>query len=244
MAKGKIYVGVGGWSFEPWRGVFYPDGLRQKDELAYNASQFSVTEVNATYYSTQKPATYANWAAATPDDFIFAIKGSRFVTNRRELAGAGESLAKFFGQGLDKLGGKLGPISWQFAPTKKFDRGDMAAFLKLLPNGYRHALEVRNESFHDPAFVELAGDAGVAIVYGDHPEYPLIDADTADFRYARIMRAAENKPNGYTPKQLDAIADRAIDWAKGGKDVYLFFISGAKVRNPAAARALQKLLKG
>lgn len=244
MATGKIYVGVGGWSFEPWRGVFYPEGLRQKDELAYNAAKMTATEVNATYYSTQKETTWLNWAAATPDDFVFAVKGSRYVTNRRELSGAAESIAKFFAQGLDKLGGKLGPISWQFAPTKKFDRDDMAAFLKLLPAGYRHALEVRNESFDDPAFAALARDAGVAVVYGDHPEYPLIDADTSDFRYARIMQAVEAEPEGYAEKTLDAIADKAKGWAKGGKDVFLFFISGAKVRNPAAAQALLDRLQG
>lgn len=243
MAKGKIYVGVGGWSFEPWRGVFYPGGLRQKDELSYNASKMTATEVNATFYSTQKETTWANWAAATPDDFVFAVKGSRYVTNRRELAGAGDSLGKFFAQGLEKLGNKLGPISWQFAPTKKFDRDDMAAFLNLLPKGYRHALEVRNESFDDRAFITLAKDAWVAIVYGDHPEYPLIDAGTADFRYARIMQAVEDEKDGYSAKTLDAIADKAQGWAKDGKDVFLFFISGAKVRNPAAAQALLERLK-
>ncbi len=244
MAKGKIYVGVGGWSFEPWRGVFYPEGLRQKDELAYNASQFSATEVNATYYGSQKLKTFENWSAATPEDFVFAVKGSRYVTNRRELAGAGDSITKFFAQGLEGLGDKLGPLLWQFAPTKKFDRDDMAAFINLLPSGYRHALGVRNESFDDPDFIALAKEKGVGIVYGDHPEYSLVDADTADFRYARIMQAVEDKPEGYTAKALDAIADKAKGWAKGGKEVFLFFISGAKVRNPAAAQALLTRLKG
>lgn len=243
MAVGKIRVGIGGWSFEPWRGVFYPDGLRQKDEMAYAVSQMTAIEINGTYYSTQSRKSFATWAEAAPAGFEFSAKASRYCTNRKILAEAGPSIEKYMGQGLDELGDKLGPIVWQFAPTKKFDTDDFGAFLDLLPEKLegrklRHALDVRNASFDDPAFIELARSRGMAIVYADHPEYPLIEADTSDFVYARVMKAQEELEQGYSAADLDAWADKARDWAKDGRDVYLFFISGAKVRNPAAARAL------
>lgn len=243
MAKGDIRVGIGGWSFEPWRGVFYPDGLRQKDEQSYATSQMTGIEINSTYYSTQSPKSFANWAAAAPDGFQYAVKASRFCTNRKILADAGESVAKFMGQGLLELGDKLGPICWQFAATKKFNADDFGAFLDLLPGTLgdiklRHALDVRNESFNDPAFIELARKKGMAIVHSDHPEYPLIEADTADFAYARVMKAEEELVEGYSKADLDKWTDKARDWAKDGRDVYLFFISGAKIRNPAAARSV------
>lgn len=243
MAKGKVRVGIGGWSFEPWRGVFYPAGLRQKDELSYATSQMTAIEINSTYYSTQSPKSFANWAAAAPDGFQYSAKASRFCTNRKVLADAGSSIEKFIGQGLSELGDKLGPIVWQFAATKKFDADDFSAFLDLLPNKLedrklRHALDVRNASFDDPAFIELARSRGMAIVHADHPEYPLIDADTADFVYARVMKAQEDLEAGYSDADLDFWAEEAQSWAAEGRDVYLFFISGAKVRNPAAARAV------
>jgi len=175
MAAGQIRVGIGGWTFEPWRGTFYPEGLRQKDELAYVGEHLTATEINATYYGTQKPASFANWAKAVPDGFQFAVKASRYCTNRRVLAEAGESIAKFVGQGIAELGDRLGPILWQFMPTKKFDAEDFGAFLKLLPASVdgvtlRHALEVRHESFDDPSFLALARDAGAAVVFADHDE--------------------------------------------------------------------------
>jgi uncharacterized protein YecE (DUF72 family) len=243
MTKGKIRIGIGGWSFEPWRGVFYPVGLRQKDELSYAASQMTAIEINSTYYSTQSPKSFANWVAAAPDGFEYSAKASRFCTNRKVLAEAGPSIEKFIGQGLVELGDKLGPIVWQFAATKKFDADDFGAFLGLLPetlDGYklRHALDVRNVSFDDPAFVELARSKNMAIVHSDHPEYPLIEADTADFVYARVMMAEEQLTEGYSAADLDKWTEKARNWAADGRDVYLFFISGAKVRNPAAARAV------
>jgi uncharacterized protein YecE (DUF72 family) len=243
VAKGKIRVGIGGWSYEPWRGVFYPAGLRQKDELSYATSQMTAIEINSTYYSTQSPKSFANWAAAAPDGFQYSAKASRFCTNRKVLADAGSSIEKFIGQGLSELADKLGPIVWQFAATKKFDADDFGAFLDLLPDklqdrNLRHALDVRNASFDDPAFIELARSTGMAIVHADHPEYPLIDADTADFVYARVMKAQEDLEAGYSDADLDFWADKAQSWAAEGRDVYLFFISGAKVRNPAAARAV------
>ena len=243
MADGKIRVGIGGWSFEPWRGVLYPVGLRQKDELSYAASQMTAIEINSTYYSTQSPKSFANWSAAAPDGFEYSAKASRFCTNRKILAEAGPSIEKYMGQGLAELGHKLGPIVWQFAATKKFDADDFGKFLDLLPDEMdgrklRHALDVRNASFDDPAFIELARSKGMAIVHSDHPEYPLIEADTADFVYVRVMKAQEEYGEGYSAAELDAWADKARNWAAAGRDVYLFFISGAKVRNPAAARAV------
>jgi uncharacterized protein YecE (DUF72 family) len=243
MSKGKIRVGIGGWSFEPWRGVFYPPGLRQKDELAYATSQMSAIEINSTYYSTQSAKSFANWAAAAPDDFQYSAKASRFCTNRKILAEAGPSIEKYLGQGLSELGDKLGPIVWQLAATKKFDPQDFGAFLDLLPEKLegrklRHALDVRNASFDDPAFIGQARSRGMAIVHSVHPEYPLIEADTADFVYARVMLAQEELEAGYSAADLDKWAEKAREWAADGRDVYLFFISGAKVRNPAAARAV------
>jgi uncharacterized protein YecE (DUF72 family) len=247
MADGKIRVGIGGWSFEPWRGVFYPVGLRQKDELSYAAEQMTAIEINSTYYSTQSPKSFANWAAVAPDNFKYSAKASRFCTNRKILAEAGSSIEKFIGQGFTELGDKLGPIVWQFAATKKFDAVDFGKFLDLLPveldgRKLRHALDVRNASFDDPAFIDLALSKGMAIVHSDHPEYPLIEADTADFVYIRVMKAQEELNEGYRAAELEAWVDKAKAWAAAGRDVYLFFISGAKVRNPAAARAVIKTL--
>lgn len=240
--SGKIRVGIGGWIFEPWRGTFYPEGLRQKDELAYVGQHLTATEINATYYSTQKPATFAGWAKTVPDGFQFAVKASRFCTNRRVLAEAGESIAKFTQQGLVELGDRLGPILWQFMPTKTFNADDFAAFLKLLPDSVdgvplRHALEVRHESFDDPAFFDLAKRAGAAVVHADHPEYPALQGHDVGFSYARLMRTREEEPTGYSASEIRRWAGEAREQAARG-DVYAFFISGAKVRAPAAAQAM------
>jgi uncharacterized protein YecE (DUF72 family) len=242
MRQGRIYVGIGGWTFEPWRGVFYPDDLAQKRELEYASRKLASIEINGTYYSTFKPASWIKWREETPDGFVFAVKASRYCTNRRELASAGDSVAKFLGQGLTELKDKLGPINWQFMETKKFDADDMAAFLKLLPREQdgvplRHALEVRHPSFKDPKFYELAKQHGAAIVFADDDTFPEIDEPTADFTYARLMRSQEKVETGYDKKALDHWAKRAKDWAKRG-DAFVYFISGAKVRNPAAAQAL------
>ncbi|WP_313803447.1 DUF72 domain-containing protein [Sphingobium sp.] len=240
--SGKIRVGIGGWVFEPWRGTFYPEGLRQKDELAYVGAHLTATEINATYYSTQKPATFAGWAKMVPDGFQFAVKASRFCTNRRVLAEAGDSIAKFVNQGLTELGDRLGPILWQFMPTKTFDAEDFGAFLKLLPAqvdgiSLRHALEVRHDSFDDPLFFDLARDAGVAVVHADHPEYPALRGHDVGFSYARLMRTRAEEPTGYSPDQIAHWAAMARGHGAQG-DAYVFFISGAKVRAPAAAQAL------
>lgn len=237
-----IRVGVGGWTFEPWRGPFYPDGLPQKRELEYASRALTTIEINGTYYSSFKPESWQKWHDETPDDFMFAVKASRFCTNRRVLAEAGPSIEKFFAQGINRLGRKLGPINWQLANTKKFDPADCKDFLSLLPKKLgklklRHAIEVRHSSFATPAFYRLAKKHGVAIVAAKSEDFPEIDEPTADFTYARLMVTDEKRPKGVTPAQLKTIADRAKAWAKRG-DAFVYFISSAKVRNPAAAQAL------
>lgn len=245
MAEPKIRVGIGGWTYEPWRGTFYPDKLPQKRELEYLAQQLTATEINATYYGRQSPKSWENWAKTVPEGFQFAVKGSRFIVMKSKLADSGEGIGNFLAQGLTALGDKLGPILWMFMARKKFDREDIAAFLKLLPEkqdgiALRHVIEPRHESFRDEAFVDLCRDHNVAIVYGDDDEFPLIDADTADFRYARLQRMNEQVPTGYDGKSLDRFAGMIKGW---GKDSYIFMINGAKVRAPAAALALQERLR-
>jgi uncharacterized protein YecE (DUF72 family) len=244
--KSKVKVGIGGWTFEPWRGVFYPEGLSQKKELAYAAQHLTSIEINGTYYSTFKPPSWAKWRSETPDGFVFAVKASRYCTNRKQLSAGQESIDRFISQGLGLLGDRLGPINWQFMATKKFDPEDFEGFLKLLPKKVdglrlRHALEVRHPSFKDKKFYDLARRYNAAIVYADDEDFPEIDEPTADFTYARLMRTRENIKTGYTGPQLDAWAKRAKAWAKRG-DVFVYFISGAKVRAPAAAQALIECL--
>jgi uncharacterized protein YecE (DUF72 family) len=241
------FIGVGGWTYPPWRGVFYPKGLRQADELAFAGRALTALEINATYHSLHRPEDFARWAAQTPDDFVFSVKASRFCTNRRVLAEAGESVERFFAQGIGELGARLGPILWQFMPTKKFDREDFARFLDLLPaelagRPLRHALEPRHASFADDAFVDLCRSRGVAICLADHPTYPLIEAATADFTYARLMRLEEGLESGYPPGALEDWARRL---ARVEGDVFAFFIGSGgegKVRAPAAARGLMERL--
>jgi uncharacterized protein YecE (DUF72 family) len=259
-ATGAIRIGIGGWVFEPWRGTFYPDKLPHKRELDYAASRLTSIEVNGTYYGAQKPESFARWHDETPDDFVFALKGPRYATNRRVLADAGESIERFFRGGVMALRDKLGPINWQFMATKKFDPADFEAFLKLLPKkvegrAIRHAIEVRHESFAVAEFVAMARKHGVAIVVAGDSEFPQIGDVTAPFVYARIMGTQAKHKLGYPKPVLDAWAGRAQAWAVGktpmgletvttakadGKprDVYLYVISGHKERNPAAAQAL------
>lgn len=260
---GKIRAGMGGWTFEPWEGSFYPDRLAKAKQLQHASRQVKTIEVNGTYYSTFKPATFAKWAADTPDDFVFSLKAIRFSTNRRVLAEAGESVQRFLDSGVSELGGKLGPILWQFMPTKKFDPADFEAFLKLLPEAHngvrlRHALEVRHDSFGTPDFVALARKYGAAIVYAQHGKYPEIADVTGDFVYARLQRGSDDNENCYPEKDLDGWAGRAKLWAQGGqpgdlpyadpasgaqekpRDVFVYFITEGKTRAPFGAMALQK----
>ncbi len=244
---GKIRVGIGGWTFEPWRGVFYPDDLPQKRELEFASRALTTIEINGTYYSTFKPESWKKWHDETPDDFVFAVKASRYCTNRKVLAEAGPSVERFLAQGIVELKDKLGPINWQFMGTKKFDPADFGAFLSLLPKEQgglrlRHVMEVRHPSFAVPEFYELARKHGVAIVYARGEEdFPEIDKPTADFTYARMMSSNEELQQGVTPAERKRMAKQAQAWAKRG-DVFLYFIAGAKVRNPAAAMALMREL--
>jgi uncharacterized protein YecE (DUF72 family) len=248
MAAGRIHVGVGGWTYEPWRGVFYPAKWPQAKELDYAGQHLTGIEINGTFYGRQKPESFRKWRDAVPDHFVFTAKANRFCVNRKVLAEAGESIARFVEQGITELGPKLGPILWQLAATKRFEADDIAAFLKLLPaeqDGLplRHAIEPRHDSFTDPAFLGLCREAGVAVVYAEADKYPRFEEQTAGFTYARIQNAQEDLPLGYSEAELDRLADQARAWAEGGRDVFLFFISGAKVRNPAAAQAvIERLL--
>ena len=218
---GKIRIGVGGWTYEPWRGAFFPKGLPQARELQYAGSKLTSIEINGTYYGSQKPASFMKWHDETPDDFIFSVKGPRFATNRRVLAEAGESIERFFKTGVTELKAKLGPINWQFATTKRFDAEDFAAFLKLLPKSVdglaiRHVVEVRHESFKHPDFIALAREHGVAVVMAGDADYPQIADVTAPFVYARIMGTTETEEHGYSAAALDQWASRAKTWAAGG----------------------------
>jgi len=264
-AAGTIRIGVGGWTYEPWRGTFYPDVLPQKRELEYASRQLTSIEINGTYYGAQKPASFAKWRDETPDEFLFSVKAPRFVMNRTVLAGAQSTIARFFASGVMELKDKLGPINWQFLPTKNFDPADFEAFLKLLPGEVagrvlRHAVEVRHGSFRSPDFITLARQHGVAVVVAADSDYSQIADATAPFVYARIMGTTAKHELGYSDAALSLWAARARTWATGAapdgldyvepqsasgkpRDVYLYVISGHKVRNPAAAHALIQRLR-
>ncbi|MFT4934393.1 MAG: hypothetical protein ACI9LT_001073 [Pseudoalteromonas distincta] len=264
--NGQVRAGIGGWTFEPWRGVFFPKGLRQADELAYASARLPVIEINSTYYSSQKPESFAKWAAATPEGFVFTVKASRFCTNRKVLSDAGESIGKFLNQGLVELGDRLGPILWQFMATKRFDPQDFEGFLNLLPGSLegrplRHAVEVRHESFAEAAFLDMCRARNVAVCLTEHAEFPMIADPTADFVYARLMAGVDEIETGYADEALDRWARRLEAYAEGGapedlphvapvadrrddREVFAFFISEGKVRAPAAAQALMARLKG
>lgn len=265
MTTAQIRVGIGGWTFEPWRDNFFPKGLPHSQELSYASRQLSAIEVNGTYYSLQSPKTFARWRDETPDGFVLSLKAPRYTTNRRVLADAGESIEKFVGSGLAELGDKLGPLVWQLPPTKEFDPDDLAAFLRLLPRRLdgrplRHVLDVRHPSFMTTPYLALAREHGVVTVFADSADYPSFADLTGEFVYARLMRSQSHFKAGYAPKALQGWAEAAQTWARGDepaglprvesaraevtgpRDVYVFFISGAKERAPAAAVALLKAL--
>jgi len=239
---GAIRVGIGGWTYEPWRGLFYPEGLPHARELAFAAGKLTSIEINGTYYSTFKPATWAKWRDETPPGFVFSVKASRYCTNRKVLAAAGEAVTRFVNQGLSELGDRLGPVNWQFMAGKRFDPVDFEAFLKLLPlevggRPLRHALELRSPTFRSEQFYDLARRHNAAICFADGADVPVIDEATAGFTYARLMRTEDAFATGYAAADLDHWAERAREWAKRG-DAFVYFISGAKHRAPAAAMAL------
>jgi uncharacterized protein YecE (DUF72 family) len=247
VARGDIRIGIGGWTYPPWRGVFYPPDLPQKRELEFASHQLGAIEINATFYGRQSPKSWEKWAEAVPEGFQFAIKGSRFCVMRTRLADGAEGIGNFFAQGFAALGPKLGPILWQFHPRRPFVADDIAGFVDLLPTeidgiALRHAIEPRHDSFRDETFYGLCRARNIAIVFEDSDEYPCIEADTANFAYARLQRMNEDIPTGYPLAKLDEFAARAKRWAKDDLDVYIFMINGSKVRAPAGALALQKRL--
>jgi uncharacterized protein YecE (DUF72 family) len=259
--QGRIYTGIGGWTYAPWRGEFYPKGLPHAQELRYAASHLTSIEINGTFYRTQSPASYRKWASEVPDGFVFSLKGPRFAVNRSVLGEAGDSIKRFLNSGVTELGDRLGPLLWQFAPTKKYDEADFGRFLELLPadldgRKLRHVVEVRHDSFRVPAFVTLVRKFGVAVCFSEHATYPAIADVTADFVYARLQKGEDTVKTGYQPKALDAWAARARQWAEGGapddlpcvdpktlpkkqpRDVFVYVIHEGKLRAPAAAMAL------
>ncbi len=260
----SIRVGIGGWTFAPWRNTFYPADLPQRAELEYASQHLTAIEVNGTYYSTFKPAIFAGWRDAVPDGFVFSLKANRFASNRRVLAQAGPSIRRFIDSGVTELGSKLGPILWQFMPTKTFDAEDFEAFLALLPrkegsHRLRHVVDVRHASFMVPEFVALLRHYHCASVFTDSAKFPSFADLPTGLVYARLMNAQSRFKAGYAPKALDQWAQTARDWACGAtpatlpritqrdlpaaqREVLVFFINGAKERAPAAAMALLQRL--
>jgi uncharacterized protein YecE (DUF72 family) len=244
-----IRTGIGGWTYPDWRkGAFYPEGLAQKRELEWASRQLGVIEINGTYHSLQKPESFRKWREATPDGFVFAVKGSSYISNRKVLADARPAMEKFYAQGLDELGDKLGPILWQLMATKRFEADDIAAFFDLLPrelNGLplRYAIEAGHESFDCPEFLEIARQANVAVVYLEQEGRARIAERTADFAYLRCKNLVSSEPTGYPPKDIERIAKLCREWGEQG-EVLAFMINGAKERAPAAAMALAEKLGG
>ena len=263
--SGKVHVGIGGWNFPPWRGVFYPKGLAQAKELSYAASHLTSIEINSTFYGSQKPESFRKWGRETPDGFVFSVKGPRFATNRRVLAEAGESITRFLNSGVMELADRLGPVLWQFAPTKKFDEAAFGKFLELLPRKLegrelRHVVEVRHDSFCVPDFVALLRKFETPVVFAEHGKYPAIADVVSDFVYARLQKGNDELKTCYPPKQLDAWAKRFQAWADGGepddlprvdagkpkkapRDVFAYVIHEGKVRAPAGAMELIERVK-
>lgn len=238
-----IRTGIGGWTYPAWRkGAFYPEGLAQKRELEWASRRLGTIEINGTYHSLQKPESFRKWREATPEGFVFAVKGSSYISNRKVLASAGEAMVKFYAQGLDELGDKLGPIVWQLMATKRFEADDIAAFFDLLPRELkglplRYAIEAGHESFDCPEFIQIARKANVAVVYLEQEGRARIAERTADFAYLRCKNMTGEEPSGYPPAEIERIAGLCREWGGQG-DVFAFMINGAKERAPAAAMAL------
>jgi uncharacterized protein YecE (DUF72 family) len=265
LRSASIRVGIGGWNYEPWRKTFYPPEVARTRELDYASRRVTSIEINGTFYGLQKPAVFAKWHDATPADFMFSIKAPRFIVQRKDLASAGTALERFLCSGITELKSKLGPILWQLAETKQFDAKELDAFLGSLPATadrlpLRHALEVRHPSFMNPEFLAIAREYGVAVVYEDDAVHAGFADLTSTFVYARLRRSAASVATGYSLAALKQWSRRAQTWAKGQdpaglprveprpksaaapRDVFLYFINGAKERAPAAAQKLISLL--
>lgn len=261
---GRIRAGIGGWTYQPWEETFYPSDLPKKSQLSYASRQLTAIEINGTFYRLQKPEVFAKWRDDAPEDFMFSIKAPRYLTYRKVLSEANPSVPRFLASGLSSLGSKLGPILWQLPPSLHFNADDIGTFLEALPHTLddlplRHVLEVRHETFMDAAYVELAKKYSVATVFAHTDEFPNFADVTADFVYARLRKSEATEPTGYAKPDLQAWSERAKLWAEGGtpsdlpyvtnakpphkpRDVFIFFISGAKERNPAAAKHLLTLI--
>jgi uncharacterized protein YecE (DUF72 family) len=246
MSEGpKIRVGIGGWVFPPWRGIFYPPGLPQARELDYASRQLTTIEINGTFYGPQKPASFRRWHDETPENFVFSIKGPRFATHGADLAGAGPIFDRFFSSGVLELRDKLGPILWQFPPNMPADQGAFAAFIELLPERIdgltvRHVVELRHPKVPVNWVVDLLRRHQVALVVDDgRTDFEV----TADFIYVHLRHCTLEEPTGYPPDALDAWAQRLRERSeREARDCFVYFISGAKIRAPAAAQALLQRL--
>jgi len=290
-STGKVRVGISGWRYAGWRGRFYPPKLAQRRELEFAATKFPSVEINGTFYSLQKPDNFREWVRATSDDFVFAVKGSRYITHMLKLRNVEPALANFFASGLLELGAKMGPVLWQFPPQMKFERGRFAKFFQQLPRTHgaaarlarrhderldgraslsamrggtklpiRHAVEIRNESFAVPEFVELLREHEVGLVVADTVAWPLLVDETSDFMYCRLHGSEELYVSAYTDAALEAWADRIAAWATGKvakgprvceactdglpRDVYVYFDNDAKVHAPFDAQRLQQMIAG
>jgi uncharacterized protein YecE (DUF72 family) len=259
-----IHVGIGGWTFAPWRGVFYPDGLPHAKELSYAASHLTSIEINGTFYRTQTPATFRKWASEVPGSFIFSVKGPRYVTHRGDLKDAGESIDRFLNSGVLELGDHLGPLLWQFPPFKKFDEADFGSFLELLPKDFhghrlRHVVEIRHASFCVPAFIRLLRKFETPVVFSEHETYPAIADVVGDFLYLRLQKGDDSITTAYPESAIADWAARLRTWLAGKapadlphvetspaktkpRDIFVYFIHEGKVRAPAGAMALIETL--
>ncbi|MEU3274656.1 DUF72 domain-containing protein [Saccharomonospora sp. NPDC006951] len=268
--RGQIHIGTSGWLYPPWRGTFYPKGLAHRRELEYLASRVGTVEINGSFYSLQRPASYQTWYSQTPDDFVFAVKGGRFITHMKQLREVDSALSNFFASGVLALGSKLGPVLWQLPPRLAFDEQRLASFFDVLPRStvaaadlarhhddklktepylevaknlpIRHALEVRHPSFTDRAFIDLLHEYDIALVVADTAgKWPYIEEVTTDFAYVRLHGDKELYASGYTERALREWAEKITAWRSRGKDVYVYFDNDMKVKAPGDAMALAKL---
>lgn len=269
MDSTEIHIGISGWRYAPWRGSFYPQGLRQKDELHYASRAVNSIEINGTFYALQKPERFAGWAAAAPDDFVFSVKAPGFITHTRRLRSVERPLANFFASGVFHLKKKLGPILWQLPPSFKYDPALLEDFLSQLPRttseakrciqgcdeglqrpGYldvparlhlRHALEIRHTSFVDEEFIAQLHKHKVALVMADTAgKWPYLEELTSDFVYLRLHGDKELYSSGYSNRALNSWAERIQTWHHGEQIANAHLVNSSKRKSPAAAKAVHK----